>query len=73
LFERAVRAGHDRVVCEVVTGPPNATECLPCGAGFVEVGTASVCGSRRFATCRKRYSADLTPRARSRGISPPRP
>ena len=37
---------------------------------------ASMTEAGRFATCRKRYRVgrlDLTPRARSRGISPPRP
>ena len=43
LFEHAVRAGHDRVVCEVNTIPPNAaSDAFHAALGFVEVGTASV-------------------------------
>jgi hypothetical protein len=34
---------------------------------------ASMTEAGRFATCRKPYRTDLTPRAQSRGISPPRP
>ena len=47
LFEHAVRAGHDRVVCEVNKTPPNpASDAFHAALGFVEVGTASVYGSR---------------------------
>jgi uncharacterized protein len=43
LFEHAVRAGHDRVVCEVNTIPPNAaSDAFHTALGFVEVGSASV-------------------------------
>ena len=43
LFEHAVRAGHDRVVCEVNTIPPNAaSDAFHAALGFVEVGTASL-------------------------------
>jgi predicted GNAT superfamily acetyltransferase len=43
LFEHAVRAGHDRVVCEVNKIPPNAaSDAFHAALGFVEVGTASV-------------------------------
>ena len=43
LFEQAVRAGHDRVVCEVNTIPPNAaSDAFHAALGFVEVGTASL-------------------------------
>jgi predicted GNAT superfamily acetyltransferase len=43
LFEHAVRAGHDRVVCEVNTIPPNAaSDAFHAALGFVEVGTASI-------------------------------
>ena len=35
LFEHAVRAGHDRVVCEVNTDSAKPRfRCLPCGVGF---------------------------------------
>ena len=48
LFEHAVRAGHDRVVCEVNTIPPNAaSDAFHAALGFVEVGTASVHGGGR--------------------------
>jgi predicted GNAT superfamily acetyltransferase len=43
LFEHAARAGHDRVVCEVNTIPPNAaSDAFHAALGFVEVGTASL-------------------------------
>ena len=75
LFEHAVHAGHDRVVCEVNRIPPNpASDAFHAALGFVEIGTASVHGgSRTVRYCRKRCSAVLTPRVRSREISPPRP
>jgi predicted GNAT superfamily acetyltransferase len=48
VFEHAVRAGHDRVVCEVNTIPPNpASDAFHAALGFVEVGTASVHGGSR--------------------------
>ena len=48
LFEHAVRAGHDRVVCEVNTIPPNpASDAFHAALGFVEVGTASIHGGSR--------------------------
>jgi predicted GNAT superfamily acetyltransferase len=43
LFEYAVRAGHERVVCEVNISPPNpSSDAFHAALGFVEVGTASV-------------------------------
>jgi len=43
LFEHTIRAGHDRVVCEVNTIPPNAaSDAFHAALGFVEVGTASI-------------------------------
>ena len=48
LFEHAVRAGHDRVVCEVNMTPPNpASDAFHAALGFVEVGSASVHGGSR--------------------------
>jgi predicted GNAT superfamily acetyltransferase len=48
LFEHAARAGHDRVVCEVNTVPPNAaSDAFHAALGFVEVGTASIHGGSR--------------------------
>ena len=48
LFEHAVRAGHDRVVCEVNMTPPNpASDAFHAALGFVEIGSASVHGGSR--------------------------
>jgi predicted GNAT superfamily acetyltransferase len=48
LFEYAVRAGHERVVCEVNISPPNpASGAFHAALGFVEVGTASVYNGSR--------------------------
>jgi predicted GNAT superfamily acetyltransferase len=55
LFGHAVAAGHERVVCEVNTEPPNpASDAFHAALGFVEVGAASVYnGSRtvRYLSC----------------------
>ena len=43
LFEHAVLAGHDRVVCEVNSKPPNpVSDAFHAELGFVEVGTANI-------------------------------
>jgi predicted GNAT superfamily acetyltransferase len=43
LFDHAARAGHDRVVCEVNSRPPNpASDAFHAALGFAEVGRASV-------------------------------
>src|SRR5437016_795621 len=43
LFEQAIAAGHDRVVCEVNSQPPNpASDAFHAALGFVEVGTGKV-------------------------------
>jgi uncharacterized protein len=43
LFEHALRAGHDRVFCEVNISPPNPiSDAFHAALGFVEVGTAEV-------------------------------
>jgi predicted GNAT superfamily acetyltransferase len=43
LFAQAIAAGHERVVCEVNSQPPNpASDAFHAALGFVEVGTASV-------------------------------
>jgi uncharacterized protein len=49
LFEHAVRAGHERIVCEVNMRPANpASDAFHASLGFVEVGTANVYdGSRK--------------------------
>ena len=43
LFEQALRAGHERVVCEVNSTPPNPeSDAFHAALGFAEVGRASV-------------------------------
>jgi hypothetical protein len=43
LSEQAVRAGHERVVCEVNSSPPNPeSDAFHAALGFVEVGSASI-------------------------------
>jgi predicted GNAT superfamily acetyltransferase len=43
LFERSTRAGHERVVCEVNSTPPNKeSDAFHAALGFVEVGTAVI-------------------------------
>jgi len=43
LFEDAVRAGHERVVCEINTRPPNPQSgAFHAALGFVDVGSASI-------------------------------
>jgi predicted GNAT superfamily acetyltransferase len=42
LFERACEAGHERVVCEVNSKPPNtASDAFHAAMGFTEVGTGT--------------------------------
>ena len=60
LFEHADKAGHDRVVCEVNSRPPNpASDAFHAALGFVQIGTASV------------YDASRTVRYLSRMLSAP--
>lgn len=48
LFERALGANHDRVVCEVNSQPPNpGSDAFHAALGFVEVGAADVYGGSR--------------------------
>ena len=48
LFEAARSAGHERVVCEVNTQPPNpASDALHAALGFVEIGAASIHGGAK--------------------------
>jgi predicted GNAT superfamily acetyltransferase len=62
LFEHAVAAGHERVVCEVNTEPPNpASDAFHAALGFVEVGMASV------------YDGSRTVRYLSRALPAPIP
>jgi uncharacterized protein len=48
LFEHARRAGHECVVCEVNTIPPNPeSDAFHAALGFVEVGAASIHGGSK--------------------------
>jgi len=43
LFDRAARAGHHQIVCEVNREPPNpASDAFHAALGFTEVGSASI-------------------------------
>jgi uncharacterized protein len=43
LFDAALQAGHDRVVCEVNARPPNPeSDAFHAALGFAEVGSASI-------------------------------
>jgi predicted GNAT superfamily acetyltransferase len=48
LFEQALQTGHDRVVCEVNSNPPNpASDAFHADLGFTEVGRGSLDGGRK--------------------------
>jgi uncharacterized protein len=48
LFEQARLAGHDRVVCEVNSDPPNpASDAFHAALGFAEVGSAAIHGGAK--------------------------
>ncbi len=48
LFEHVTRAGHDLVVCEVNSEPPNpASDAFHAALGFAEVGRASIHGGAK--------------------------
>jgi hypothetical protein len=48
LFAHARRAGHDRVVCEVNTDPPNLpSDAFHAALGFTEIGTAKIHGGSK--------------------------
>lgn len=48
LFEQAALAGHQRVVCEVNTRPPNpASDAFHAALGFAEIGSASIHGGAK--------------------------
>jgi predicted GNAT superfamily acetyltransferase len=51
LFERALGAGHQRVVCEVNAIPPNpASDAFHADLGFVAVGTGEINGGAKTVT-----------------------
>jgi uncharacterized protein len=48
LFEQATRAGHDQIVCEVNSDPPNpASDAFHAALGFIEVGSAAIHDGRK--------------------------
>ncbi len=48
LFEAAARAGHDRVVCEVNSDPPNpGSDAFHAALGFTEMGAGILHGGRK--------------------------
>ena len=51
LFERARAAGHERVVCEVNSNPPNpASDAFHADLGFTVVGTGELHGGEKTVT-----------------------
>jgi len=51
LFERARAAGHERVVCEVNSNPPNpASDAFHADLGFTAVGAADIHGGEKTVT-----------------------
>lgn len=58
LFEHALRAGHERVVCEVNAIPPNpASDAFHADLGFIQVGAGEI------------HDGDKTVRYLARGLS----
>lgn len=51
LFAAAKAAGHERIVCEVNSDPPNpASDAFHAALGFVPVGTAEIHGGKKTVT-----------------------
>ena len=51
LFERARAAGHERIVCEVNSNPPNpASDAFHADLGFTVVGTGELHGGEKTVT-----------------------
>ncbi|WP_168075824.1 GNAT family N-acetyltransferase [Caulobacter sp. SSI4214] len=58
LFAVARAAGHERIVCEVNSDPPNpASEAFHAALGFVAVGTARIHGGKKTVTYLERTLA----------------
>lgn len=58
LFVAARLAGHERIVCEVNSDPPNpASEAFHAALGFVAVGTATIHGGKKTVTYLERTLA----------------
>jgi predicted GNAT superfamily acetyltransferase len=48
LFDTAARSGHDIVVCEVNSDPPNpASDAFHAALGFLEIGKAAIHGGKK--------------------------
>jgi predicted GNAT superfamily acetyltransferase len=48
LFDQAARAGHERVVCEVNSDPPNpGSDAFHASLGFTEVGAGAIHGGAK--------------------------
>ena len=48
LFEQAALAGHEHVVCEINSSPPNpGSDAFHAALGFVEVGSATIHGGAK--------------------------
>jgi hypothetical protein len=64
VFHYASRNGHERVVCEVNMDPPNPTsDAFHHSMGFVEVGTATLSGTKTVRYFERRLSlVRLSPR-----------
>lgn len=55
LFDAAKAAGHERVVCEVNSDPPNpASDAFHAAMGFAEVGRAKLPGGKQVAYFERR-------------------
>lgn len=64
LFERAVRAGHTRVACEVNADPPNpGSDAFHAALGFTQVGNARLDGGAKSVRylCRSLSPAQARP------------
>ena len=59
LFAHAAQAGHDLVVCEVNSDPPNpASDALHAALGFSEIGHASIHGGTKSVRYYVRHLAE---------------
>ena len=48
LFDHAARAGHDKIVCEVNSSPPNPeSDAFHSALGFTEIGTGAIHDGRK--------------------------
>lgn len=48
LFAKVLDAGHERIVCEINTQPPNAaSDAFHAALGFIEIGAASIHGGAK--------------------------